>query len=87
MALNLTAIGSAGGYWQVFAAGTTPGQTSNLNSMFGGHISANQVIVPVNAAGEISVFSSGGGHLVIDLIGTYTGAGAAKLHGWTCLFR
>ena len=73
VALNVTAIGLGGGYWQVFAAGTTPGQTSNLNSMYSGHISANQVIVPVNAAGEISIFSSGGGHLVIDLIGAYTG--------------
>ena len=72
----MTVIGGAGGYWQVFAAGSPPGPTSNLNSMYGGHVSANQVIVPVDAAGQFSVFSSGGGHVIVDLVGIYTGAGA-----------
>ncbi len=76
VALNVTVVGAAGGYWQVYAAGTSPGQTSNLNSMYAGHVSANQVIVPVNGNGEINVFSSGGGFPVIDLVGVYTGVGA-----------
>ncbi|MEO6123465.1 MAG: L,D-transpeptidase family protein [Ilumatobacteraceae bacterium] len=73
VALNVTAIGAAAGFWQVFPAGTTPPTSSNLNSAAAGHISANQVIVPVDAAGQFSVFSQTGGDLVIDIVGTFTG--------------
>jgi lipoprotein-anchoring transpeptidase ErfK/SrfK len=76
VALNVTTIGAAPGFWQVFPAGTAPPSSSNLNSLFAGHVSANQVIVPVDAAGQFSVRSQSGGELIIDIVGTFTGAGA-----------
>ena len=76
VALNVTAIGAAAGFWQVFPAGTTAPSSSNLNSTSPGHVSANQVIVPVNAAGQFSVYSQSGGDLLLDIVGTFTGAAA-----------
>ncbi|MFN6120326.1 MAG: L,D-transpeptidase family protein [Actinomycetes bacterium] len=71
--LNVTVIGSDAGYWTVFPAGTTPPLADNLNSLFLGHVSANQAIVPLDADGDFSVFSQSGGHLVIDVVGLVTG--------------
>ncbi len=77
VAVNLTAVSVAEGYWQAYAQGTTAPATSNLNSPPGLFaIVANQAIVPVDAAGTLTIFSQSGGHLIIDLVGTYTGAGA-----------
>jgi hypothetical protein len=76
VALNITTIAWQGGYWQVFQAGTPVPATSNLNSTGAGAVSANQVIVPVDAAGNISVFTTAGGDVIVDVIGTYTSAAA-----------
>ncbi len=76
VALNVTAIGSAPGFWQVFPAGTAAPTSSNLNSMAAGHVSANQVIVSVDAGGQFSVFSQSGGDLIIDIVGMFTGVTA-----------
>ena len=76
VALNVTVIGDAAGYWQVFPAGTAAPKSSNLNSMFAGQTTANQVIVPVDGQGNFSVLSSSGGQLIIDVVGTFTGATA-----------
>lgn len=76
VALNVTAIGSGPGYWQVFPAGANPPISSNLNTIAAGQVTANQVIVPVDATGQFSVYSQSGGDLVIDLVGTFTGAAA-----------
>ncbi len=76
VALNVTAVGSAAGFWQVFPAGSTPPASSNLNSMFAGHVSANQVIVGVDSAGQFSIYSQNGGDLIIDVVGIFTGAAA-----------
>jgi peptidoglycan hydrolase-like protein with peptidoglycan-binding domain len=77
VALNLTAVTNAPGFWQVSAQGSPKPATSNLNSPAGASAAiANQAIVTVDAAGAISVFSENGGDLIIDLVGTYTGASA-----------
>ncbi|MCU1395727.1 MAG: hypothetical protein JWM34_4155 [Ilumatobacteraceae bacterium] len=76
VALNVTVIGNAPGYWQVFPTGTTPPSSSNLNTMVGGQATANQVIVPVDASGTFSVFASSGGQVIIDVVGTFTGSTA-----------
>lgn len=74
--LNVTMVDSGGGgYLTVFAAGATKPDTSNLNSTAPGQTVANQVIVPVTAAG-IDVFSYPGGHLLVDVAGYFTGAGS-----------
>jgi len=78
VAINVTAIGAQAGFWQVFPAGAAQPSSSNLNALAAGHVTTNQVIVPVDAAGQFSVFSQGGGNLVIDIVGTFTGPTAAE---------
>jgi LPXTG-site transpeptidase (sortase) family protein len=74
--LNVTMVDSGGGgYLTVFAAGAAQPTTSNVNTTAPGQTVANQVIVPVTAAG-IDVFSYPGGHLLVDVAGYFTGAGA-----------
>ena len=75
-ALNITTIASDAGFWTVFPAGQPQPNASNLNSRGLLHISANQVIVPLDVGGNFNVFSSGGGQLIVDLVGTFTGAAA-----------
>lgn len=76
-AINLTSVTVAPGYWQVFANGSQQPATSNLNSPPGIFaVVANQAIVTLDGTGSISIFSQSGGDLIIDLVGTYTDAGA-----------
>jgi lipoprotein-anchoring transpeptidase ErfK/SrfK len=78
VAVNLTSVTVAPGYWQVFAKGSTRPATSNLNSPPGVFaVVANQAIVAVDSTGSISIFSQSGGDIIIDVVGTYTGAAAA----------
>ncbi len=74
--LNMTTVALGGGYWTVFPAGAGTPNASNLNSIGLGDVVANQVVVPVDADGDFQVFSSAGGHLIVDIVGTFTGAGA-----------
>jgi hypothetical protein len=77
VAINLTAVTAVPGYWQVYAQGSPKPSTSNLNSPAGWSAAvANQAIVTVDGNGGITIFSESGGDLIIDLVGTYTGAGA-----------
>ncbi len=77
VAVNLTAVTNIPGFWQVSAQGSPVPDTSNLNSPAGRSAAiANQAIVTVDANGAISIYSQSGGDLIIDLVGTYTGAGA-----------
>ena len=77
VAVNLTSVTSRPGYWQVYPRGGAQPATSNLNSPAGiGAIAANQAIVTVDETGSITIFSDAGGDLLIDLVGTYTGAAA-----------
>ncbi len=77
VAVNLTAVTSKSGYWQVYPQGGAVPTTSNLNSPWGGNaLAANQAIVPVDANGGITIFSESGGDLIVDLVGTYTGSDA-----------
>jgi lipoprotein-anchoring transpeptidase ErfK/SrfK len=78
VAINLTAVTNTPGFWQVYAKGTPAPATSNLNSPPGFSAAiANQAIVAVDAAGALSIYSENGGDLIIDLVGSYTGAAAA----------
>lgn len=77
VAVNLTAVTGNPGYWQVYPRGGEVPSTSNLNSPWGPNgIAANQAIVTVDAQGSIAIYSEGGGDLLIDLVGTYTGSSA-----------
>ena len=76
--LSVTVIGLSEGYWQVFPSGNSKPDSSNLNSFAIGAISANQVITSVNQNGQVDVYSSGGGHVIVDLVGSFTGSNASQ---------
>ncbi len=76
--LSVTVIGLSEGYWQVFPSGNSKPDSSNLNSFAMGAISANQVITSVNQNGQVDIYSSGGGHLIVDLVGSFTGSNAPQ---------
>ena len=77
VAVNLTAVTGNPGFWRVYPQNGAVPDTSNLNSPSGpNRIAANQAIVTVDASGGITIFSEGGGDLLIDLVGTFTGSAA-----------
>ncbi|HEY4609288.1 MAG TPA: hypothetical protein VIH06_08795, partial [Ilumatobacteraceae bacterium] len=77
-ALKVTVTDSTtSGFWTVFPTGATRPNASNLNVVGSGSTIANQVIAPL-ANGSVSVFSQSGGHLVIDIVGWFTGSSAAS---------
>ena len=71
---NLTVVDSTApsGYVTVWPAGSTRPVVSNLNAKDAGQTVANQITVPVGTGGKISVFSTTGGHLLLDITGWYT---------------
>ncbi len=72
-ALKVTVTEStAGGFWTVFPTGTDLPTASNINTDGPGTTIANQVLARLNG-GRTTVFSQTGGHLVIDLVGWFTG--------------
>ncbi len=75
--LNVTVVSATGaGFWTVYAAGSAQPGTSNLNVTDAGQTIANQVILPAGAGG-IDIFSQAGGHVIVDMVGSFTGAADA----------
>jgi hypothetical protein len=52
------------------------GASSNLNIAEAGQTIANQVTVPLGVDGSVSVYVQGGGHVLLDVFGTYVPSGA-----------
>jgi lipoprotein-anchoring transpeptidase ErfK/SrfK len=83
--LNVTVVGPAAvGFWTVYPGRTGQPLASSLNvderaSMLGvGLAMPNLVTVPVGADGTVTVFSQTGGHLVVDMLGSYQASGATS---------
>jgi LPXTG-site transpeptidase (sortase) family protein len=81
LVLNVTAVNSrlrtnGYGYWTAYPADQERGATSNINISSVNQTIANQVIVKPSATG-IDFYSYAGGDLLVDLMGYYTGVGAA----------
>ncbi len=75
-ALKVTVTDSnASGFWTVFPTGAGRPIVSNLNVVGTGTTIANQVLARL-AGGSTTVFAQTGGHLVIDLVGFFTGNSA-----------
>jgi hypothetical protein len=77
--MTLTADqGLAPGYVQAIATGgATPLRaSSNINIDRTGETMADTVIVPLGADGRVTLFSHSGAHLVIDVVGYFTGENA-----------
>ncbi|MEX0847459.1 MAG: L,D-transpeptidase family protein [Ilumatobacteraceae bacterium] len=75
--LNVTVVGPAGvGFWTVYPGPDLP-VASNLNvdersSMRGADLAMpNLVTVPVGDGGMVTVFSQSGGHVIVDMLGSY----------------
>ncbi|MFC7489439.1 MULTISPECIES: HNH endonuclease family protein [unclassified Knoellia] len=63
------------GWVQVYPTGqATVGSSSNLNIEYTGQNIANMVTVPVGDNGTVTLYTSGGGHLLVDVFGYYTPA-------------
>ncbi len=60
-------------YFTAYATGTSPPPTATATVFADrtGQIIAASAIVPVNAAGNIDIYSSGGGNLIVDVTGYF----------------
>jgi len=75
--VNVTSVGAPRrGYLTGYAAGAAPPATSFANPDGTGAAHAASVILPVSANG-FTIASSAGGHVVVDLVGWFTGDTAA----------
>lgn len=73
--LNVTATeATQAGYVTVYPSGARRPTVSNLNLETTGQTAANLVTVKVGANGKVTLFTSGGTHLVADVAGYYTPA-------------
>ncbi len=71
--LNVTAVeGLAPGFVTVWPSGTTVPNVSNINLDHAGQTRPNQVIVKLGLAGAFSLYTSGGAHLIVDVVGYFT---------------
>jgi hypothetical protein len=77
VAINVTSVGERlPGYLSARPAGTPLQVTSFLNTNGSGQAVAATTIVPVSPSG-VTLYSHGGGHVVVDFLGWFTGASAA----------
>jgi hypothetical protein len=78
VAVNLTAVQTAGaGYLTAMATGDTPPVASALNVDGAGQTRGGFVVVPLRDA-KFSVLQSMQAHLVVDVVGYFTGGSAAR---------
>jgi hypothetical protein len=67
---------TADGYWTMWGSDSSKPQTSNVNVRRNDTI-ANTSIVTPGADGNIEIYSQSGGHVIVDVVGWYTGASDA----------
>lgn len=70
-------MATAAGFVTAWASGASMPNTSSLNLPTKGATVPNLAIVPVGANGKISLFTSGGTQLIVDIAGYFTGVSAA----------
>jgi hypothetical protein len=76
LAVNVTSVGeTTPGFLSGRPAGTPLQVTSFLNTNGSGQAVAATTILPVSPSG-ITLYSNGGGHVVVDFLGWFTGASA-----------
>jgi hypothetical protein len=69
--LNVTAVGpQAAGFVTVYPTGSTRPNASNANYVKDGTV-ANQVILKVGTDGKVSIYTSAGSNLIVDVAGYY----------------
>ena len=76
--LNVTIAAADGpGFVTAHPAGTARPNASNINVTGIGQAAPNSVIVPVGDNGQVTLFTSGGGHLIADVFGYFEQTGSA----------
>ena len=65
------------GFLTAYPAGTPLPNVSVVNATFAGQVVANHTTIPVAARG-VAVYSSSGGHVLVDVAGYFTGAAQAS---------
>ncbi|MDO8362793.1 MAG: hypothetical protein Q7V88_07845, partial [Actinomycetota bacterium] len=74
--VGVTAVQAQPGFWTAYTVGSVRPGTSTLNLDKAGQTRSGQAIVPLNGTDRsISVYSQRGGHLLVDVVGWFTGAG------------
>lgn len=69
--VNLTFIStSADGFLIAWQPGSTTPPSSNINGQ-GGKVAANSSVVPIDAAGNVIVFTSTRAHVIVDVVGFF----------------
>ncbi|MDO9176141.1 MAG: S8 family serine peptidase, partial [Actinomycetota bacterium] len=71
--LNVTLVNAVSpGFLQVYSFGSgAPGATSSLNATAVGQNRANLVVVTVGDQGLVGLYTSGGGHILVDVVGLF----------------
>jgi hypothetical protein len=78
LAVNITTVGERiPGFVRGYAAGSAPPATSFTNPDGSGRARAASVILPVSPLG-LTVATTAGGHLIVDLLGWFTGPSAPE---------
>ena len=73
VALNATGVDATNaGFVTVWPQGLSVPNASTLNMGRVGQTVPNHAITPVSATGEVSIYTYGGSHLLIDVLGWYT---------------
>jgi hypothetical protein len=65
------------GFIEVAPTGAPLGQSSNLNVEAPGQTISNLVVVPLAADGSVTLFSQATAHLIVDVLGYFTGPSAS----------
>ena len=76
--VNITATVTGTGFWTAYPIGQVRPNASNLNIDRPGETRAGQAIVLLSGAPAFNVYSQGGGHLIVDVTGWFTGATAVS---------
>jgi hypothetical protein len=81
--VNVTMVGAdRASFVQALPTAAAPlGASSTLNVDAVGQTRANLAIVPLSRSGSISLYATGGGHLVVDLVGWFRAASAPTSAG------
>lgn len=75
--LNVTAVGALEpGFVTVWPSGETLPEVSNINVDHVDQTRANQVIAKLGSDGAFKLYTSGGAHLIVDVVGYFTAPGS-----------
>jgi SpoIID/LytB domain protein len=77
VALNVTAVDPSGwGFFTVWPCGSPmPPDASHVNFLTAGAVEPNSVLAPLDATGEVCIWTYAASHVLVDVNGWFTGSG------------